>query len=692
MPRFRALVAFVAAALLLALPAAATWSIVVVDLATGEVAVAIATCLTGFDLRPNTVVVVPGYGVAAAQSFVGPLSLRQLIRSGLLDGDSAAQILADLAVADAGHQTRQYGIVSLTGGEVTFTGSGAGAWAGGVTGQVGTLRYAIQGNVLTGQPVVAAAEAALVNTIGTLPERLMAAMEAARTMGGDGRCSCSASAPTSCGAPPPSFTKSSHIALMIVSRPSDLDAACSVGLGCGAGGYWLDLNIANQTAAAPDPVLQLATQFAAWQAAQVGRPDHYQSSVSLSAPTLRADGSSTVTGTVWLRDAAGVALGNSLPVAVALHSSSTVGGLSIGPAVPQPNGSYTFPVQGGFDAGVAVLDVSVTDAVGRVGIWPRPMLVVRDVFDGCGEGAIPNGTGGALAALRVPGAIENDRVATVGYGKPFTLALDAPVGGPGGLPVGLFALWGHLGVPPAGVAVPLGAGQGSLCYLPAPFAPSPTFLLADSFGLGGVVFAGPAPWQLPIPGVPALLDVALQGVMVVDANATFAATNAVLLRVVPLPSPVIQSVSPPGPTPGQLVTVSGSAFDPGMVATIAGLPVALTFLSPAQVSFDMPAGTPCDAPLLFANPGGGLGASTINRTPTITSAPATGPAAGGVNVTLVGSSFLGSTVTFNGAPMTTSLFFDNVIVGSLPPGVPGPATIVVTNPNGCVTTRAFTYL
>ena len=116
-----------------------------------------------------------------------------------MTGDSAAQILQALANADGGHQSRQYGIVSLTGGEETFTGTGAGAWAGGVVGQSGNLRYAIQGNILTGQPVVTAAEQALVTTPGGLPDKLMAAMEAARAMGGDGRCSCSQFSPTACG-------------------------------------------------------------------------------------------------------------------------------------------------------------------------------------------------------------------------------------------------------------------------------------------------------------------------------------------------------------------------------------------------------------------------------------------------------------------------------------------------------------
>ena len=190
MPSLRTLLAFFVGLVLLAAPASATWSIVIVNLVTGEVAVGIATCLTGFDLRPNTVVIVPGLGAAAAQSFVGPLSLRQLIRDGLLSGESASQILASLAAADTGHQSRQYGIVSLVCGEETFTGTGAGVWAGGLVGQVGNFRYAIQGNVLTGQPVITAAEQAILMTPGDLPDKLMAAMEAARVMGGDGRCSC----------------------------------------------------------------------------------------------------------------------------------------------------------------------------------------------------------------------------------------------------------------------------------------------------------------------------------------------------------------------------------------------------------------------------------------------------------------------------------------------------------------------
>ncbi len=695
MPSLRTVVSFLIGLLLFVSPAAATWSILIIDLATGEIAIGIATCLTGFDLRPSTVVVVPGYGVAAAQSFVGPLSLRELIRAGLLNGQTAQQILAALAAADpGGHQSRQYGIASLTGGTITFTGTGAGAFASGITGQSGSLVYTVQGNVLTGMPVITAAEQAILNTPGSMGDKLMAAMQAARLMGGDGRCSCSPAAPTSCGSPPPSFTKSAHIGLMILSRPSDVDLPCTGTLGCGAGQYWMDLNVANQPANAPDPVIQLQALYNAWKTQQIGRPDHFQSTVTMSAPSLRANGVDTVTGTVVLRDAQGSALGNALPVTVGLRGGSTLTGITFSQVTPQANGSYTFTMQGSFDAGQAVLDVAVTDPFGRVGIWPQPVVNVLDVFGACGAGAIGNGTGGVYDALRVQGTGGVDRIVSVGYGQPFTIALDPPLTLPPPVPpVGLFALWAHVGVPSTALPVPLGGTNGSLCFTPAPFAPAPTVLLADSFGLGGAIFAPGAPWSVAIPGVAAVLDVALQGVMLVDPFATFAATNAVMLRLVPLPTPTITNVTPPSPTPNQLVTVQGSNYFAGIQVTVATIPAPVTTLVPAQLQFLMPAGVPCDAQLVLTNLGGGSAQRLVNATPFIVSTPFTsGPAAGGSLYIVTGQNLLGTTVTFNGVPMTITSSNATVIVGNTPPGTAGPATVVVSNANGCQDMTNFTYL
>lgn len=693
MPSIRTLLAFIVGLLLFAAPAAATWSIVIVNVLTGEVAVGIATCLTGFDLRPNTVVIVPGYGAAAAQSFVGPLSLRILIRDGLLSGDSAGQILAALAAADVGHQQRQYGIVSLTGGEATFTGSGAGPWAGGVVGQTGNFRYSIQGNVLTGQPVITNAEQAILSTPGGLPDKLMAAMEAARAMGGDGRCSCSPSNPPACGSPPANFTKSSHIGMMVVSRPSDLDAPCNGSAGCGAGDYWLDLNVANQSAAALDPVLQLQSLFNTWKANQIGRPDHYESLATLSATTIRANGVDTVTATVELRDAQGNPIGNTVPLAVDLAPSSTVPSVTFGPVVTEPNGTYSFTMQGDLDSGTAVLDIAAIDSFGRVGLWPQPVVTVTDLFGACGSGAIPDGQGGALPALKVDGSAGVSRVVDVGYAQPFTLTLEPPVGVPSTFPVGMFALWLNSGQPASGSPVSLGSG-GSLCFTPSLLLPSASnVLLADSFGLGGLIAATPTPWSLTIPGLPLVLDASLQGVMMVDPQANLAATNAIYLRLRSLPPPEIATISPPSPSSGQLVTVTGSSFFNGIAGRIGTTALPLALLNPTQIQFTMPAGVVCDSQLDLANPGSPLVSASINATPVITSLPiSSGPSAGGGTFFVIGANMLGTTVTIGGVPMIVTSQTPTAVIGQAPPGVSGPALVVVTNANGCQTTGTYTYL
>ncbi|RNC81312.1 MAG: DUF1028 domain-containing protein [Phycisphaera sp.] len=221
------------ACVLAALPgsAYATWSILLADLKTGEIAVGSATCLTNFDLRAGTPVLIPGVGAATAQSFVDTTGQnRTLIRDLLASGATADDILLALDAFDPSHQTRQYGILDTRGSVATFSGAGAGSWAGGITGVLpgagvtgGDIVYAIQGNVLTGPSVVNEAFAAIQSSTGDLPEMLMVAMEAARAQGGDGRCSCATGNPTGCGDPPPAFEKSSHIAYMLVARAGDTE-------------------------------------------------------------------------------------------------------------------------------------------------------------------------------------------------------------------------------------------------------------------------------------------------------------------------------------------------------------------------------------------------------------------------------------------------------------------------------------
>lgn len=213
-----------------------TWSIVLVDTRTGELAAASATCLTSLDLQQLTPVMVVGVGAATAQSAGDTTQLnRTYIRDRLVEGLAPSAILSGLASFDSGHQTRQYGMVDVQGRVTTFSGSGAAAWAGGRTGsftsiqggRASTIVYAVQGNILTGAPVVDRAVEALLSTPGDMAAKLMAAMEAARSMGGDGRCSCF-QGPTACGSPPPSFTLSANIGYMLISRPGDTDGGHGV--------------------------------------------------------------------------------------------------------------------------------------------------------------------------------------------------------------------------------------------------------------------------------------------------------------------------------------------------------------------------------------------------------------------------------------------------------------------------------
>ena len=58
----------------------------------------------------------------------------------------------------------------------------------------------------------------------------------------------------------------------------------------------------------------------------------------------------------------------------------TVGDVVFSPVTALPNGTYEFTMRGALRSGTAVLDVSVTDAYGRVGVWPQPEITVLDMF------------------------------------------------------------------------------------------------------------------------------------------------------------------------------------------------------------------------------------------------------------------------------------------------------------------------
>jgi uncharacterized Ntn-hydrolase superfamily protein len=176
-----ALALLAAAPVLAAPPGPSTFSIVAADPEAGEVGVAVASRFFAVGS------VVPwaraGVGAVATQSNAnttfGPRGLELLAR-----GATARETLEVLLRGDSGPEARQVGVVAADGGSATHTGPRCTAWAGGRSGP----GYAVQGNILAGEPVVAALEKRFLETKGRpLAERLLEALLAGDAAGGDAR-------------------------------------------------------------------------------------------------------------------------------------------------------------------------------------------------------------------------------------------------------------------------------------------------------------------------------------------------------------------------------------------------------------------------------------------------------------------------------------------------------------------------
>jgi uncharacterized Ntn-hydrolase superfamily protein len=257
------------------LPARATWSIVAVDAKTGRLVLASATCVsqtlfagTPFGgLMDIQGVVVPGFGVAAAQSASDPARRNQaLIELELRKGTHPSMIL-QMLMADSAIQRRQFGIIDVKGRFAGFTGASNTPAALYVQGQVaGTdIYYSVQGNTLRGTAVIQNAVRVLEGTNGTLTDRVVAAMEAAEAAGGDSRCSCTTT-PLPKG---PCVSRNSMVAYLIAADPSDAIAmvhgekASYVGRTYSLFLYVTDVNTTAEEST--NPVVTLRRRYDAWK-------------------------------------------------------------------------------------------------------------------------------------------------------------------------------------------------------------------------------------------------------------------------------------------------------------------------------------------------------------------------------------------------------------------------------------------
>lgn len=212
---------------LLALPRAAhaTWSVIAVDLATGRVVIASATCVNNTDafLMNIQAVVVPGKGVAACQAGVdGTHANQMLVYEELKKGTDPKRIIEMLS-ADPAFQSRQFGILDLQGRTAGHSGLTNGYVSQDIQGQVpGTqIFYSIQGNILRPGEAVPNAVKAFLYTNGALTDRVMAALETADQYGGDSRCTCPPLPADGSKPPIPCEGRTAYVSYILMANKND---------------------------------------------------------------------------------------------------------------------------------------------------------------------------------------------------------------------------------------------------------------------------------------------------------------------------------------------------------------------------------------------------------------------------------------------------------------------------------------
>lgn len=156
----------------------ATYSIVARDSATGQLGVAVQS--HWFSVGSIVTWARAGVGAVATQSFVlvdyGPHGL-SLMGAGV----SAREALGQLVAADEGRDVRQVAMVNAQGNVAAHTGENAIYAAGHFVG----TNYSVQANLMENDEVWPAMSKAYESATGPLSERMMAALEAAQTVGGD---------------------------------------------------------------------------------------------------------------------------------------------------------------------------------------------------------------------------------------------------------------------------------------------------------------------------------------------------------------------------------------------------------------------------------------------------------------------------------------------------------------------------
>ncbi|MBN1633179.1 MAG: DUF1028 domain-containing protein [Ignavibacteria bacterium] len=211
-----------------------TFSITAVDPVTGQVGSAGASCIANCLILSD---VHPGVGIIHTQAYWNATN-QNYAKSLMNQGLSPQQIIDSLIAHDAQNNPtiRQYGIVDLINGGRTaaYTGVNCNNYKNHIIGPT----YTIQGNILLGQKILDSMQARFLNTSGTLADKLMAALQGAKMIGADTRCT--------------QYNKSSISAFLRVANPGDTIS-----------NLHLHLNVGNTTGS-KDPIDSLQVLYDQW--------------------------------------------------------------------------------------------------------------------------------------------------------------------------------------------------------------------------------------------------------------------------------------------------------------------------------------------------------------------------------------------------------------------------------------------
>ena len=245
-----------------------TWSIVGVDPETGDVGVAVSSCVTRFG--DAVAALVPGKGAAATQAGFN-IDNRNRVFEAIKEGLTAEEVIARVTDPqwDTELERRQYGVVTMHDGFVRTAGYTTPLRQGMIVGEDGT-RYAgvmadpsrgvsSQGNTLASSEVVQKPLDTYrwEDPVGfnTLPDRLMRALEAGSIAGGDVRCNQG------------SVRQTTSMAAILVARGGD-EPYATENIGMTDAGTdnapWLALSVRTERGA-ENPLLELRRQYDEWR-------------------------------------------------------------------------------------------------------------------------------------------------------------------------------------------------------------------------------------------------------------------------------------------------------------------------------------------------------------------------------------------------------------------------------------------